>query len=60
MRRLFLTSIIFLALVGCSTDAPKPVGVGSGVDELRRSPCSKVSTAGKPCTLVRQHWEAAV
>lgn len=60
MRRFFFASLTLFALAACGTDAPKPVGVGSGVDDLRRSPCSKVSTVAKPCAPVQQHWEARI
>ena len=60
MRRLILATLAVLSLTACDTTAPKPVGVGGGVDDLRRSPCSKVSSAARPCTPASQRWGADV
>lgn len=38
--RLALLAIAVAALAGCSTMAPPPVGVGTGIHELKRSPCA--------------------
>jgi hypothetical protein len=40
-RHLILFTFILVALSACgSTSVPEPVGIGSGVDELKRSPCA--------------------
>lgn len=41
MKKLFLISMFALALSGCgSTTVPEPIGIGSDVDELKKSPCA--------------------
>jgi hypothetical protein len=56
MRRLILATLAVLSLSACETTGPKPVGIGTGVDELRRSPCVKASTSARPCAPVLQQW----
>ena len=41
-------------LAGCGTSSDRPVGIGRGVDDLKRSPCA--SAAGGPCTVVPQDY----
>ena len=43
-RHLALAAILAAAaLAGCSTDkTPEPVGIGTGVHDLKRSPCACV------------------
>lgn len=39
-KRLFLCAML-LTLASCgSAEVPEPVGIGTGVDELKRSPCA--------------------
>jgi len=41
MKRAALLLTVIAVLSGCSADnSAKPVGVGSGFDELKRSPCA--------------------
>lgn len=40
-KRLFLMAFVALTLSACgSTTVPEPVGIGSDIDELKKSPCA--------------------
>lgn len=40
MHRFLLTTFFCLLLVACGSSKEKPIGSGSGLDELRKSPCA--------------------
>lgn len=61
MIRLCSLILVLASLTGCgSVLAPDPVGVGSGIDALKASPCAEKvslrSIAGTPCRRVAQEW----
>ncbi|MDR0483928.1 MAG: hypothetical protein LBH40_01425 [Alphaproteobacteria bacterium] len=40
MKKLVLALILMGILSGCSSNLEKPVGIGSGRDDLKKSPCA--------------------
>lgn len=48
--RLMLVLVLLGGIAGCSTTPTEPLGVGTGRNDLKESPCA--------CVRLKQHWEA--
>lgn len=38
--RIILATIALLSLAACTSAQPTPIGIGTGVNDLKRSPCA--------------------
>lgn len=40
IRTLAITTLITLAVAGCGSSVEKPKAIGTGIDDMKRSPCA--------------------